>query len=183
MLVQEARPVLHAGPVALEDRSAQAHVVDPLLVREGLGDVVANGLASAVGRAERGGAVHAVLGVRGDDRLDVMGLPGGRPGRRPPACRRLGVHLRLLLIRAVVSGARRPSSIRPTTVSAVRPLVPLAVANRVSAVLATPQQRWARPYALASRTSPSRSTRTTPENPVPAATRSTGPRGHPCRGA
>src|SRR5215218_1634717 len=93
LLVQEPRPVLHTGPVALDDRSAEAHVVDPLLVREGLGDVVANGLASSVGLAERGGAVHTVLGVQGDDRLDVMGLPGDRPGRRPSACRRLGVHL------------------------------------------------------------------------------------------
>jgi hypothetical protein len=45
---------LTGGPVALDDRSAEVHVVDPLLVREGLGDVVANGLAAAMGRAEGG---------------------------------------------------------------------------------------------------------------------------------
>jgi hypothetical protein len=40
-------------------------------------------------------------------------------------------------------------------------------------VLATWQPRWASPYALASRTPSPRSTRTTPENPVSAAIRST----------
>src|SRR5215203_2195054 len=53
LLIQGPRPVLNTGPVALDDRSAEAHVVDPLFVREGLGDVVANGLVSAMGRAER----------------------------------------------------------------------------------------------------------------------------------
>ena len=80
------------GTVALDDRGAKAHLVDPLLVGERLGNVIADALASVVGRAERGGAVHAVVGVQGHHRLDVVGLPGDGPGRRPSACRLLGVH-------------------------------------------------------------------------------------------
>ena len=57
--VQEPGPVLHPGTVAMYDRGAKAHLVDPLLVGERLGEVVADALASVVGRAERGGAVHA----------------------------------------------------------------------------------------------------------------------------
>ena len=40
--------------------------------------------------------------------------------------------------RAGVASSSRPSSIRLTTVSAVSPFVPLAIANRVSTVLGIP---------------------------------------------
>ena len=75
-------------------------------------------------------------------------------GRSGPSISRAGV------VRASV-----PSSIRLTTASAVSPLLPLAIANRVATVLAMPCARSARPYATASTVSPLRSTRTTPENP------------------
>jgi hypothetical protein len=47
--------------------------------------------------------------------------------------------------RAVVPRVSRPSSIRLMTVSAVSPLVPLAIANRVSIVFAISNPRCASP--------------------------------------
>ena len=49
--------------------------------------------------------------------------------------------------RAVVSNPSSPPSTRLITVSAVRPFVPLAVANCVSTVFGTPTPRCANPYA------------------------------------
>ena len=75
--------------------------------------------------------------------------------------------------RAGVSSAKRPSSIRLTTASAVIPLTPLAMPNRVSAAFAISQRRSASPYARSRTSSPPRSTRTTPENRDSAASAST----------
>jgi hypothetical protein len=68
--------------------------------------------------------------------------------------------------RAVVDMASALSFIKLTTVSAVSPFVPLAIANRVSKVFGIWKARWARPYALPNSISPPRSTDTTPANPL-----------------
>ncbi len=75
--------------------------------------------------------------------------------------------------RAVVVSSSVPSSIRLTTVRAVKPFIPLAIANRVSVAFGIACARSASPYACASSTPPELSTRTTPENPVSWAIAST----------
>src|SRR5215510_9349807 len=72
--------------------------------------------------------------------------------------------------RAVVDRRSAPSLIKLTTVSAVSPLVPLAIANRVATVFGIWQARSARPYAPANSVAPPRSTDTTPLNPACSAT-------------
>src|SRR4051812_20505960 len=74
--------------------------------------------------------------------------------------------------RAVVVSRSVPSSTRLTTLRAVRPFVPLASANRVSAAFGMSQPRSASPYAFTISTVSPRSTRTTPEKPASEAIRS-----------
>ena len=69
----------------------------------------------------------------------------------------------------VVSSDRTPSSTSAIVASAVNALEPLAMPKRVSRVLGMDSPRCARPYALASSSLESRSTRTTPENLVTSA--------------
>jgi hypothetical protein len=64
------------------------------------------------------------------------------------------------------------SLIKLTTVSALSPLVPLAIANRVAMVFGIWWARSAKPYALANSLSRPRSTDTTPAKPYRSATRS-----------
>jgi hypothetical protein len=74
--------------------------------------------------------------------------------------------------RAAVDRRSTPSPIKLTTVAAVSPFVPLAIANRVSTVFGIRCARSARPYALANSITPPRSTETTPANPLCSASES-----------
>src|SRR3954465_7784731 len=71
-----------------------------------------------------------------------------------------------------VESSSTPSSIRLTTVSAVKPFAPLASPKRVSRVFGISKPRCAGPYALASSSRSLRSIRTTPENAPSDATAS-----------
>ncbi len=64
--------------------------------------------------------------------------------------------------RAVVSSARVPSAIRLTTVTAVKPLLPLAMPKRVVGVIGTAWARSASPPCIVN-TAPPSLTLTTPE--------------------
>ena len=90
---------------------------------------------------------------------------GARAGARPSRRRRSSGRSPPSTERAVVASSSTPSSIRLTTVSAVSPFEPLAIANRVSMVFEMRLARSASPYALANSGSPSRSTRTAPAKP------------------
>ena len=59
-----------------------------------------------------------------------------------------------------------PSAASDKTTSAVNHLDPLAMASRVSTIIATSCARWAQPAERSSTVSPARSTRITPEKRV-----------------
>ena len=84
--------------------------------------------------------------------------------------------------RAVVSSASTPSSTRRITARAVKPLPPLATANRVSTVFGDAVGPVGQPVgALPAPARPARSTRTTPEKPRSSAAASAGAPARPRR--